>query len=220
MSMLEDPNNFVFVVALGLLLGLMVIEVISLVLGWGASSALEHILPDGFDAPDLSVDAPSGLDKFLSWLYVGRAPLLVVLIGLLFTFAAGGLILQSLAINAIGMSLTPWLAVPVVFVASLFVAHWVIAPMARWLPSDESQAVCWSDLAGRLAQVTQGTATTELPATARVQDEHGQSHAVLVVPENASGVLEQGQHVLLLEHRSTNLFVASPVDDTELSFYL
>ena len=75
------------------------------------------------------------------------------------------------------------------------------------MPKDETTAVTLDTLVGRVATVTLGTATAERPAEARVNDEHGTTHYVRVIPEAGRQALPQGTQVLLVRQEG-NCFVA------------
>ena len=71
-SLLNHPSNVVFSIALGVMLFLGIVEILSLLLG-GLSDWLDGLLPDGLNGDlhtDIHLDAGStGIIKLLSWMY-------------------------------------------------------------------------------------------------------------------------------------------------------
>ncbi|VTR48045.1 Inner membrane protein yqiK [Serratia fonticola] len=129
--------------------------------------------PSHFDAAiDSHPDITLGENVFahgLSWLHIGRLPLLVIIVLFLGGFSLSGLILQWLA----GGELPVWLAVIVAFIVAVFSVRWCGRGIARYLPRDESSAVSTDSFVGRMAIMTSATATAGSPAEARLTDEHG-----------------------------------------------
>lgn len=112
-ELLNAPPNWAFSAALAMMLLLGILELLSLVLG-NFSGWLDGLLPESFDA-DLT-DHPAGeagfLSHFFSWLYVGRVPVLMLLICFLTLFGGIGLSLQSLIQQYLGFFLPALAAIP------------------------------------------------------------------------------------------------------------
>ena len=72
------------------------------------------------------------------------------------------------------------------------------ALIARIIPKDETTAIHSEDLIGRTAQIILGDAKPNSPAQAKVKDQFGQTHYVLVEPE-LDIVFQQGQEVILTQ---------------------
>ena len=70
--------------------------------------------------------------------------------------------------------------------------------IARILPQDESTAIYSEELIGRTAVIILGEAKINSPAQAKVQDQFGQTHYVLVEPEQDE-IFTQGQSVVLTQ---------------------
>lgn len=68
--------------------------------------------------------------------------------------------------------------------------------IARILPQDETTAIYSDELIGRTATIILGVATPNSPAEAKVQDQHGLTHYILVEPEQDES-FQQGQSVIL-----------------------
>jgi hypothetical protein len=85
--------------------------------------------------------------------------------------------------------------------------------LARILPQDETTAIPVDDLLMRKACITVGTARSGSPAQARVVDQFGQRHHVMVEPHNTTDVFESGEVVVLLR-RADGIFYAAPEQPT------
>jgi len=192
-ALLTAPANLPFSVALIAMLLIGLIEAI----GLGASAA--HL--------DFDVDAHAdGIDP-LSWLGIGRIPLLMVIVVFLALFGLVGLALQQLASAFAGAPLSPWLAGPAAAVAALPLTGFGARGLARILPQDETTAVSLDTLVGRRGEITIGTARRGSPAQARVRDAHGQVHYVMVEPHEAAHPIAAGD-TILLARREGHIFIA------------
>lgn len=191
MSALLSGDNVPFLAALLLMLLIGVVEAAGLGGGLG----------DGVDG-DLDADGPS----ILSWLNVGRLPMLMLIIVFLFSFGMLGLIGQQLAAALFGRP-APWLlATPLAFAAALPITRIFGAGVSRILPRDETSAVSRESLVGRVAVVVTGRASAGSAAQARVRDQHGQSHYVMVEPDDSGDTFPEGSSVLLVRHAGARYF--------------
>ena len=191
-AFLSAPENVVFVSALILMLLLGVVQAVGL-------------------TGDADFDAPDWLD----WLGFGRVPLLVVFVLLLASFGLIGLIGQQLARDLSGALLPAWIAMPGAGALALPVTALGARLLAPILPQDHTTAIDVEDLVGSAATILTGRATTGSPARARVEDWHGQAHYLMVEPDNAGQVFEEGERVLLVR-REGDVFRAIAVGDHHL----
>jgi hypothetical protein len=162
---------------------------------------------------DLDADIDGG--DLLSWLGVGRLPLLMLLVVFLALFGGLGLVGQQLSLDTTGALITPWIAVPASLAASLPLTGLAARGLARILPQDHTTAIPLDALVGRFGSIVTGRAATGSPARARVEDHHGQPHYVMVEPDNPGQVFEEGEHVLLVR-REDGLFRAIARGDHRL----
>ncbi|WP_374512825.1 YqiJ family protein [Brevundimonas sp.] len=195
-SFLLSGDNVPFVSALVLMLLIGAAEAV----GLGSGLALGEGL-DGMDG-DVNVETPS----LLSWLNVGRLPLLMLIVVFLFAFGMAGLIGQRIVAAVLGQP-APWfIAAPAAFLLALPVTRIFGRGVARIMPRDETSAVSRDSLVGRVAVVVTGEARPASAAQARVRDQHGQVHYVMVEPDNAADVFAEGVSVLLVRHAGARYF--------------
>lgn len=195
-SFLLSGDNVPFVSALALMLLIGAAEAV----GLGGGLALGDGL-DGLDG-DVNVETPS----LLSWLNVGRLPLLMLIVVFLFAFGMTGLIGQKIIAAILGQP-GPWfLAAPAAFAVALPVTRAFGRVVAKIMPRDETTAVSRDSLVGRVAVIVTGEARVGSAAQARVRDQHGQVHYIMVEPDNAADVFAEGIDVLLVRHAGAKYF--------------
>jgi hypothetical protein len=78
--------------------------------------------------------------------------------------------------------------------------------LARYLPTEETTAVDRDSLVGRMAVIVTGQAASGSPAQARARDVHGQPHYVMVEPDEADEIFDEGETVILLRRSSATFF--------------
>lgn len=117
-------------------------------------------------------------------------------------FGLLGLGLQSLVHSLTGGRLLPGLiAAPLAFLATLPLLRVTGGWVAELIPKDETSAVSERTFVGRIAVVTLGTARLGQPAQAKLRDEHGQTHYVLVEPDRPGFELTTGAAVRLVRRQ-------------------
>ena len=81
------------------------------------------------------------------------------------------------------------------------------------LPRDETDAVAEREFVGRIATITLGTAGLGSPAEAKLTDQHGQAHYIMIEPDQESEKFEQGSAVLITErHGAVFRGIRNPKD--------
>lgn len=200
-NLIAAPENTVFGVALMLVLMLGLLEAVSLLSG-GFTGFIDNLLPDsladahaeaGFDAAGAGVFV-----RFLSWLYVGKVPLLMLTVVFLAVFGIAGLLIQTASAAVFGGYLNGWLAAAAAWFASLPPLRATAAVLYRIMPKDETTAVAQESLVGRVGVVVIGEARQGSAAQVRVKDGFGQQHYVMAEADSESLVLKQGEAVLLV----------------------
>jgi hypothetical protein len=191
--------NLAFSVALAVMLSLAVLEVLTTFVGASLSSLLDQIIPDMDVDADVDIDAdmdadigPSAgagggdaLSKLLGWFYVGKVPFLILLVLWLTVFGLVGLVGQSIAVAVTGTLLPGIAAAALAFLLALPLVRFCAAGFARLIPKEETSAISEASFVGRTATVTLGEARAGEPAQAKLTDEFGQDHYVMVEPRGA-----------------------------------
>ena len=149
------------------------------------------------------------MGRFLAWLYVGTVPVLMVCIVFLTIFGLIGLFAQQI-VRADDWARRCRASSPRRLLASRVCPSCAPARarLARLLPRDETSAVDAATFVGRTAVVTGGEARAGMPAQARLTDQFGTTHYVLVEPEDAEDTFPAGSLVLLLRQTGGGRFSA------------
>ncbi len=217
MNQLLLPGNAPFVVAIGLMVVIGMLEALAMLLGFGLSQHADSFLVTHFaiDHTDAAAADAGAVGQFLGWLHVGRVPLLMLVVLFLMGFAIVGLVLQW-AMGAVAGHLLPVpIAVGLATLGALPFVRQTGALVARYFPQDESSAVSELDFVGRVAQVTVGEAAAGNPAEARLMDEYGQPHYIRVEPDQPDQRFPRGESVLIVARVSGTLYrvIANPRPD-------
>lgn len=220
---LTADQNMPFTVALIVMFGIALLEGISVFFGAALSSIIDAILPDP-PAADVAVDADldagidgvevqssNALSRLLSWLRVGQVPVLMLIVVFLTGFGLIGLGVQALTQNVLGFLWPGAIAALGALVLSLPLVRVIGGALAYVMPKDETDAVSVDTLVGRIATITIGTAVAGRAAEARLTDEHGTLHYLMVEPDSPDAAFHAGEHVLLVR-RAGSVFkvIANP----------
>lgn len=199
--------NLPFSVSLMIMIFIAILEGITTLFGAGLSSLIETLLPD--TEIDLSTDLPEGdssfiMSRLLGWLQFGKVPALILLIVFLTVFGLSGLALQMLIVDITGSMIPATLAALLTFIASLPLMRIFGGTLARIIPKDETSAVSGKTFIGRIATITLGTAKKNSPAEAKLQDQFGQSHYLMVEPDVEDDEFTQGDQILLVKKHDSH----------------
>lgn len=190
-------ENLPFAGAGFLLIGLMILQLT------GASD----FAPDLDTDMDGDVDGLGAADGVLSFLGLGRLPLMIWLALFLLLFMVIGYAGQQITQGLTTGLLSPWLAAPLATLLGIPATAILARPLGRVMPKDETTAVSIDSLVGRFAVLGTGTATPGSPARAKAIDVHGHPHFVMVEPDNAGQSFTSGEKLLLVR-REGNVFKA------------
>lgn len=208
-NIITAPQSQVFSVAIILMFLLGIVEILALALG-GINDWIDGLLPESLTEPthpEWGLDGAEGaLVRFLSWLYVGRIPILMLLVLFLAVFGLTGYVIQGIFAGIFGFFLPSWIAAPLAWAASLPLVHKSAAAIYPIMPKDETDAIAEDELIGRVGTVVIGTARAGQAAEVRVKDRHGKQHYVMAEADGADE-LPQGSTVLLVS-REGNVFKA------------
>jgi hypothetical protein len=209
------PSLAPFTIALLIMSFIAVLELAGLLFGVAFSELVDSALPDFEGEIDaelsgsgggLDVDAPTTpetvgagpLSKLLPWLCVGRVPILILLAAFLVGFGLTGLVFQTLVANVLGTYLPASAVALFAVLVALPVTRNLGLVIARVMPKEETDAISTDTFVGRVATVVRGNATYELPAEAKLRDENGTVHYVLVAPDQSDTEFPSGTSVLII----------------------
>ncbi len=226
-DLLFAPYMTPFAVALGLLFGLMTLELIAALLGGtlmglGGGEADLDVDVDvdvnvdmGFDAEvdiDADVDAAEAVDSdvsaggLASVLGMGKVPFLIWLGAFLLAYGLGGYLLQSMLMQTFGWALPAPVAGLGLVPVGLGFARQFGGLFARLIPKTESSALSENHLGRTRGVVTVGTAARGKPAQVRITDRHGNFHYVQAEPVDDTAMIAQGTEVLVLRKMRTDTY--------------
>jgi len=193
-TLFTAPENLPFGVALVLMLGLAVVEVMGLMLSFSIGNWIDHSLFAHTDA-----DSDSGVAGLLGWLHIGKVPSLILLVLFLTGFALIGYAIQIAARGLMNAFLPALIAAPAAAGGAILVVRGAGGWLAHLVPRDESSSVSDTEFIGRVATVTGATANRSLATQARLKDGHGRSHYSLGEPDGAPFELADGMEVLIVK---------------------
>ena len=212
------PEAYPFSIALCVVLGPFILELISLILGGS-------ILAIGSDAPDIDIDldadfdidvdvateltapsdiAPSGL---LGWLGITEVPFLIWMVSFLTIFGLSGLVILSAGQAITGLAVPLAISVPLAVVTAAYCARFIARVVAAIMPKTESSAMKTRFLGGHHGVISQGTARRGHPAEAKIKDRHGNIHYLWVEPLDDDAIIAQGRDVHVIRKRDGVFFV-------------
>lgn len=211
-------GNAPFTIALGVMAGIAILELFSLLVGTALSGLLDSVLPD-FDA-DLHFDVDGDgipdvpfLHGIAHWFHLGQAPALALLVIFLTGFGLAGWITQSFFVQFTGNFGNPWVAGLPALGLGFASMRLFGGLLARVGIRDETTAQSADSLIGNTAVITLGTATKTQPSQAKFRDKHGQTHYVIVEPLRSFEEFAPGESVTLVQREGAKyLVIGSSVD--------
>ena len=217
-----NAQSYPFSIALTLVFGLFLLEIITLIFG-GSFLSMEGDAPDldvdldaDFDIEldadlDVDLDVDSGLavapSGFLGWIGVKDVPFMMWFVSFLTMFGLFGLVLQSVLSGIFGAALPAILASLVALPVGLFGARFIAGIIARIMPKHESEAMRTRYLGGHHGTITQGIAKRGKPAEAKIQDRFGNFHYLRVEPLDDADEIPQGSAVHVIRRKDGMFFV-------------
>jgi len=201
-----SPANTPFVISLAVMLAFTVIEVLSASMGMGLSEMVDSMLPE-FDANiDIDVDADlsdvsgptDSLSKLLAWFRIGEVPVIMLFIVFLTGFGISGLTIQYIMVSISGITVPVYIAVILAFLTAMPTVRVCGGLLGKYMPKDETYVVSEDNFIGMVATLTLGHAEAGKPAQAKLMDKHGQTHYILVEPDNSANIFKQGEKGLIV----------------------
>lgn len=189
-----------FAIALVVMIGIGLIEAIGLGLG--------HL--------DLDADGADVHDGMLDWLGLGgELPILIWLTSLLGCFTLSGVAIQQGATALVGAPLAWGWASGGALVVGALLNTLAARGLVRIMPGFETTVISTDDLLRLRGTILEGTARRGAPARAKVVDEHGQAHFIMVEPHDEVDAIASGEAALIVRREGT-LFYALPERNTLL----
>jgi len=206
MEFIAVPQNLPFSVALALMIGIALLEGITAIFGAALSGILDALIPD-FDVDidsnlellDVDAHSPNALSRLLGWLRIGKVPVLILLVIFLTAFGLIGLGIQSLIHGVMSFYLPSYVVSIPAVVLALPVVRVFGGVIGAILPKDETDAVSQDSFIGRVASITIGNAKVGSPAEAKIKDQHGTTHYIMVEPDDASKEYDASVSLLIIK---------------------
>lgn len=208
---LLEPYNTPFLYAFYFMLGIMGLEIISLIAGLGLSEIIDNL----FDATDVGLEIDTDVDgnvevqgsfisKYISWIKVKNVPMLILVIVFLASFSITGFIGQSILNRFLDFTLPLWAAVPTAMIVGFPAYKSVSKLLGEKLFREETSALSEKSFIGETAEINVGTAKPGFPAEAKYKDQFGQLHYFMVEPEEEEDEFVQGTKVKLTKRDSSS----------------
>lgn len=197
MHLFLAPECAPFAIAAMILIGLTVIEILSLLLGFSLSELIGKPHFEGHDGV---------LAGLLSWINIGGVPLLILIMLVLGIFAVTGFAIQAVA-DMVWAPLPAIVAAAPALLVTIPLVRRSTRAIARIVPRDETYAVDTADLVGRTGIVSIGPLDQGLPGRVSVKDVHGNWHQLRACAAKGEGPLAIGAKVLLVD-RKADIFIA------------
>ena len=157
---------------------------------------------------DLHAEADSG--GVLDWLGLGHdLPILIWLTSLLGCFTLAGIAIQQGATALAGAPLHWGLASGGALIAGSLLNTLAANGLARIMPGFETSVISTDDFLRRRGTILEGTARRGSPARAKIVDQHGQAHFIMVEPHDDHDAIAAGETALIVR-RDGKLFYALP----------
>ena len=222
--------NRPFAIAIAAMLMLGFLELLLAMGGFGMLGFLDNLVPDDWDLDaDMDVDAGVDLDldadldidadldadadvgggagaflqMVLGFFGIGRVPLLVVIVAFLTSFGLSGYATQMVVHGISGYYLPALLATIPAFFGGSFVTRYLAIGLGRLVPDIETEAVESKTFIGQTAVLTMGEASAGKPTQGKLRDHNGQTHYLLIEPDQTDMVFREGDQVLLVSQQGS-----------------
>ncbi len=203
-----QPENYYFSFTLGIMLGIAALEIITTFLGFALSGIVDSLMPDcDFDAHvHVELDMDNAFSKLLSWIRFGKVPIIMLMMIFLTSFSMIGFGIQSFAESVTGSLLSAMIAGWLSFFMSVPILHTLAVLLERYMPNDETDAVHSDSFINRIALLTTTPALPGKTVEAKVIDEHGNTHYIMIKPDG-DFTIPLGAEALLIS-KDGNIFKA------------
>ena len=226
LSFVLHDSNLPFAIALALMLGIALLEGAGALVGIGISGLIDSRLPEGGIEAGFDIDADIdgdfaametigasrlALSSVLGWLCIGRVPILILLIVFLTVFGLAGLAVQGAIDSVFGLLLPGFVAAVPALALALPSVRLFGRAFGRVMPGVDTTAVSRETFVGAVATIIRGKARRGRPPEAKLTDRHGQTHYLLVEPDNKRDSFAAGDEVLLVRQTGSRFrAIANP----------
>lgn len=203
-------NSVPFAIAVTVVLLLLLVQVVQLLtgsLGLGDHDA-EHDANGDIDG-DGDHDF---VDVVGDWLHFGSLPVTVILTLFVTGFGLVGLGIQFFTYN----TFNPWLTALIAIPAGVLFARYPGQFLRKMLFNEHTRAVPSDSFVGNTAVITLGETRKGTPTQAKLVDDFGQSHYVLVEPFDELDTFGNGDSVILVERQGSKFLVVGNSTDALL----
>lgn len=194
MEFFSNPSFAPFAISFYVLAVLFAIELLLLVAGLGGTSVLDGFLPD---IPEPATDSVS-LSAALYYFGFGKIPAVMFITMFAAFFTVSGLAIQSIAINFLDAGLPNWIAVTLSAFSTLFFTRPTSRMLGALLNSEKGMAISKAQLIGRVAEITDGTASHSTSAAAKVFDHSNRSHDIYVKSADEESIFVKGDKATIV----------------------
>ena len=157
------------------------------------------------------------LTPVLSWLRIGKVPILILIVIFLSVFGLAGITIQwALHSTTGGMYAAGLVSIPATTRGAVRHAITWAASWRRSCPRKRPAPSRRRPSSGRVATIVLGTARRGEPTQARLRDEHGRTHYVMVEPDVDGEEFTQGTEVLIVSIDGARFRVITPPSDALL----
>jgi hypothetical protein len=194
---LFQANNSLYTGAITLMLFIAVLEGAMSLIGVAISDMLDPLIPD-FELNISGSDNVFALSRFFAWMRIKKVPILMLVIIFLASFSIIGLFLQGLLLNLTGVLWSQYIILFPALTFSIYSVRICGGFISIVLPKDETSSISEDDLVGHIATITLGSASINSPAEAKTKDKHGQTHYLMIEPDEENIQFHQGEDILIL----------------------
>jgi membrane protein implicated in regulation of membrane protease activity len=192
-----------FAISALVLIGLIVIELVTMTIG--------NPMSMWFDTDGHHGGEHGSLFGVLDWLNAGRVPLMILIMLALGAFSLVGFVVVGVA-RVMLIPLPAFAASGIAIVLAIPVMRWSSRALSRIIPGDETYAVDEAEFIGRTGEVTMGPLDQGLPGRVKLRDSHGNWHFPRARAAKGHGPLAVGSIVLLVD-RDGSAFLAVPAPE-------
>jgi hypothetical protein len=135
----------------------------------------------------------------------------MLLVSFAWSFGSAGFVTQWTSKVLTGSLVSALVASGIALLPALIIHSYVAKGIGYFTSRDDSTAVHSDAFVGKTATVVLGQTTKGKPTQAKLRDQHGQTHYLLIEPHREEDTLHVGDEVVIVS-RNGSLFEAMPND--------